>query len=116
MIRPKLYANSLNLYGKPDYILKEGATFIPIEVKTGRTPDSPYLNHTMQLMAYCLLVEENYNVRVPGGILRYPEKEFKLEYTDAAKNSLRKLVFEMTDAKIANIEPKCVHPEHNTKL
>src|SRR5688572_13440327 len=53
-----LYSKTINLVGKPDYLIKEDGMIIPVEIKTGKTPKTPYLNHTMQLMAYCLLVEE----------------------------------------------------------
>lgn len=108
-----LYSKTLKLVGKPDYLIKENGQIFPVEIKTGRTPNYPYQNHTMQLMAYCLLVEENYNVTPKGGYLKYPNKEFKIAYTQEAKRSLRLLVEEILKRKQTGQELFCDHPEHN---
>lgn len=108
-----LYSKSLALSGKPDYLIKENNMIYPVEVKTGRTPREPYQNHIMQLMAYCLLVEENFGIRPHGGFLKYPLKEFKIAYTDEAKQSVKEVVGEMTLLKYSHKEPHCNHPEHN---
>ncbi|HSW97339.1 MAG TPA: Dna2/Cas4 domain-containing protein [Candidatus Saccharimonadales bacterium] len=109
-----LISRTIPLRGKPDYIAKEGKYIIPKELKTGKTPPyEAYLNHTMQLMAYCYLVEEIYGVRPPGGYIKYPSKEFKLEYTDEAKESVKRTVAEMMAYKKTNVEFFCKHPQHN---
>lgn len=116
-----LYSSTTNLVGKPDYIIKDGAGFIPVEVKTtAKIPNQPYQNHVMQLMSYCLLVEENYGKAPIGGYLqyidpekKYPEKEFKLLYTPEAKEAVYDLVREITRLKISGEEMHCHHPEHN---
>lgn len=108
-----LFAKSLALCGKPDYLIKQDGMIIPVEVKSGGTPSEPYQNHEMQLMAYCLLVEENYGVRPIGGVIKYPEKEFKVAYTQEAESSIKDLVGEMLLLKYSGKEPKCSHPEHN---
>lgn len=108
-----LYSKTLSLSGKPDYLIKENNMVFPVEVKTGHTPNEPYLNHTMQLMAYCLLVEENYGTRPPGGYLKYPGREFKIAYTDEARDSIKELVGEMLLLKHSGRELKCNHPQHN---
>jgi CRISPR-associated exonuclease Cas4 len=107
-----LYSQVLPLVGKPDYIIKEGAAYIPIEVKTGKTPSEPYTSHTMQLMAYCFLIEENYNVTPPGGYIKYPDKEFRIAYTEEAKKSLKYLVKEIMIVKKSGEELHCNHKEH----
>mgnify|MGYP001560076946 CR=1 FL=1 len=108
-----LFSKTLALSGKPDYLIRDGKTVIPVEVKSGRTPNEPYQNHEMQLMAYCFLVEENYGIRPPGGYIKYPHKEFKVAYTDEAKNAVKELVGEMLLLKHSGKEPKCNHPNHN---
>lgn len=109
----KLYANSLPLVGKPDFIIIEDGNIVPVEVKTGKTPQTPYLNHRMQLIAYCLLVEENFHKRPLGGYIRYPHNEFKLAYTKEAEESVRNLVHEMVRNKKTNSELHCSHLQHN---
>lgn len=108
-----LFSKRLRLAGKPDYLIKEAEHIIPVEVKTGKTPSSPYVNHTMQLMAYCFLVEEAYGIHPPGGYLKYPEREFKIAYTDEARESLKSLVSEILEKKRSGEELSCYHPEHN---
>jgi len=109
-----LYAKSINLKGKPDYLIKKKDNIIPVEVKRGsKTPREAYENHTMQLMAYCLLVEENYHIRPPGGIIKYREKEFPIAYTKEAEKYLRLAIQDMTALKQSGIELHCKHPEHN---
>lgn len=108
-----LYSKSLNLVGRPDYLVRQNNMIIPFEVKTGHTPQEPYMSHEMQLMAYCFLVEENYGVRPVGGYLKYPEKEFKIIYTDEAKESLAVVVREITESINSDIEFSCNHDQHN---
>ena len=108
-----LYSRKISLAGKPDYIIKQNGIYIPVEIKTGRTPRQPYENHTMQLMAYCFLVEEKYGVRPPGGYLKYPEKEFHIAFTDEAKEGITSIVKEILQRKKSNLEISCRHPQHS---
>lgn len=94
-----LTSQKIPLVGKPDYVLKRNSDFIPVEVKTGKTPETPYKNHIAQLFAYCLLVEEHFGKRPPYGILRYPEKEFPLEFTAQAEAGVKHAVQEMIRKK-----------------
>ncbi|MFH1446369.1 MAG: PD-(D/E)XK nuclease family protein, partial [Chloroflexota bacterium] len=59
------YDSRLNLTGKPDYVIRQGYTLLPVEVKTGRTPIEPYDSHIYQLCAYCYLVEQATGLRPP---------------------------------------------------
>jgi CRISPR-associated exonuclease Cas4 len=111
-----LFSKTLALSGKPDYLINQDNMVIPVEVKSSRTPNEPYQNHVMQLMAYCLLVEENYGSRPIGGYIKYPDKEFKVAYTDEARNCIRELVGEMLLLKHSGKELHCNHPEHNIDL
>jgi len=95
-----LSARSLPLRGKPDILIDEGHAIIPVEIKTGRTPATPYPGHVLQVLAYCLLVEEHYRVRPPHGIIRYPARE---------EQRLRALVWEMRAAQRAGAEQHRSH-------
>lgn len=110
---PTLVAKSIPLAGRPDYLIQKDGNIIPVEVKTGTTPSEPYLNHTSQLMAYCFLVEEHFGHRPIGGYIKYPHTEFKILYTDDARQSVIDLTNEILEAKKSNIEFICDHPEHN---
>ncbi len=62
-----LFAKTLPLVGRPDYLIKRGEYIIPVEKKNTKAPRDQYVNNNMQLMAYCLLVQETFGIRPPGG-------------------------------------------------
>ncbi len=99
-----LSARSLPLRGKPDILIDEGHAIIPVELKTGRTPATPYPGHVLQVLAYCLLVDEHYHVRPTHGIIRYPTRDVMVPYTAEEERRVRALVREMRDAKRAGVE------------
>ncbi len=110
-----LYAKSVSLVGKPDYLIQESGGLVPVEVKTGKTPTHPYRNHQFQLMAYCLLVEENFGKQPGYGYLNYPDKQFKIFYTPQKKAELIQIIAEITASKQSNRELHCTHKEHYLK-
>lgn len=94
-----LYAERYGLSGRPDYLLQNGKQVIPVEIKTGHAPPAPYHSHVLQLGAYCLLVEETYG-RPAYGVIRYPERAFRVEYTP----ELRAEVLQTLDAMRAMLD------------
>jgi CRISPR-associated exonuclease Cas4 len=64
-------------------------------VKTGRTPQRPFEAHIYQLAAYCALVERNFRQRPLYGIIRYPERSFRVEFTHTLERQLVTLLAEM---------------------
>ena len=64
------FSNRYKIVGKPDYIVKKNNKYIPVEIKTGFNIN-PQKNHIFQLASYCQLLEENYGLFVPYGILIY---------------------------------------------
>ncbi len=90
-----LYDPLLGLTGKPDYLIEQDGRLIPVEVKTGRTPQAPYDSHVFQLAAYCLLVEKTYGKRPPYGILHYPGRDFAVDYTPALESALLDLLADL---------------------
>ena len=78
-----LVSETLGLKGKPDLLLQRGRYVIPVDKKPGRTPATPYLSQTMQLAAYCALVEERYGIRPPHGVLRFDDGDVEVPYTPA---------------------------------
>jgi len=87
-----LYDPGLGLVGKPDYLIREGATLIPVEVKSRRLPQSPSESHLFQLAAYCRLVEHSFGVRPPHGILSYPDHAIAIDYTPELESRLIRLI------------------------
>jgi CRISPR-associated exonuclease Cas4 len=95
-----LFATSVPLCGKPDYLIQTAEGIVPVEYKSGRAaPAVPFPSHVFQLIAYCLLVEEHYGSRPPHGILKYQDREFTIAYTAAYEEELRRIVAEMVHLK-----------------
>ncbi len=94
-VEKPLYYAALGLTGKPDYLVEKNGRFIPIEVKSGRTPQAPYDSHIYQLAAYCLLVEKTMGSRPPYGILHYSDRDFAIDYTPELEHALLDLLAEM---------------------
>lgn len=90
-----LYDQLLGLTGKPDYLVQEKGQIIPVEVKSGRAPESPYDSHIYQVAAYCLLVEKTYGKRPPYGIIHYENRDYAVDYTPQLESSLLDLLAEM---------------------
>lgn len=97
-LREALYDPELDLAGRPDYLVEQGGELIPVEVKSGRKPKSPYESHVHQLAAYCILVESEFGRRPSHGLIRYPEGQFRVEFTEQLEVRTRALVAEMQAA------------------
>lgn len=78
----------LGLAGKPDYLIRRGNTWIPVEVKSGTAPPQPHPGHLVQLYAYCHLVEVQFGARPRHGVLRYRDRSFTVPYDAAARAEL----------------------------
>lgn len=88
-----LYDSQTGLTGRPDYLIEQAQTIIPVEVKSGRIPHGPYDSHILQLAAYCLLVERVYGTRPPHGVIHYTNgpratRTFAIEYTPELEDAL----------------------------
>jgi CRISPR-associated exonuclease Cas4 len=91
-VEKPLYDAELRLTGKPDYLVEKGGQLIPVEVKTGRTPEAPYDAHIFQVAAYCLLVEKAYGKRPSHGIIHYSNRDFAVDYTPELESALLDLL------------------------
>lgn len=90
-----LYSKKYRISGKPDLILRRGFHFIPVEIKNMRAPEKAYEGHIAQLMAYCLLIEENFGKKPKYGILKYRDRTYEITYTISRKTSLISTINEM---------------------
>lgn len=90
-----LYHAKLSLTGKPDYLVEQKGKIIPVEVKSGKTPQAPYDSHIYQLASYCFLVHETTGERPPYGIIHYKNKDFAIDYTPALEKALLEIIAEM---------------------
>ncbi|MBZ0295880.1 MAG: Dna2/Cas4 domain-containing protein [Anaerolineae bacterium] len=107
---PILYSHEHQLKGRPDLLLDQDGKLIPVEVKSGRTPTTPYQGHIMQLIAYCVLVEAHYAQRPAYGVIRYPERDFTIEFTEAYESQLHEILAEMRQKRRASQ----VHRSHRS--
>ncbi len=94
-LQEPLYEPHLNLSGKPDYLIRQGKHIIPVEVKSTSGVNNPYPTHLYQLAAYCLLVAHTFGRRPPYGILHYPDKTFRIDFTPELESALKELLMEM---------------------
>jgi CRISPR-associated exonuclease Cas4 len=111
---PKLYGKAekpffdvdTQLTGKPDYLVSQGMTLIPVEVKSQYAPAEPYASHVYQLLAYCYLVENSTGQRTPHGILQYRNRTFAIDYGEEQKTALLELIEEMRTDERARSCPR----------
>ena len=84
-----LFSRRHQLAGKPDYLVREGRTIIPVEVKSQRAPAAgPHKGHILQLAAYCLLVEETENARPAYGLIHYADQTVRIDNTPELTRTL----------------------------
>jgi len=94
-VEEPLFDPDLGLTGRPDYLIQQGEQVIPVEVKTSRTPQKPYDTHIYQLAAYCLLVKHAYDVRPRYGILHYPDRTYRIDFTRELEGAVLNLLENM---------------------
>jgi len=94
-----LRAPRYRLVGRPDYLLRNGQAIIPVEVKPARRAVRPYEADLLQLAAYCLLVEEEYGISPPHGLLVYADRTFAVPFDGALRERLLESLAEMSAAR-----------------
>jgi len=73
-------SNALGISGRIDKIMKENNTYIPIEIKTGKSPEPPttaWWGDKLQVCAYAMLLEEKLN---PKNSINYCFVEYTKSY------------------------------------
>ena len=92
----EIISEKYELRGKPDYIIRVGDDYIPVEEKTTER-NAPHLPHVIQLTAYCMLIEDKYGKSPPYGIIRYKNVQFKVPYELRWKEMVLELKKKMED-------------------
>lgn len=101
-----LFSPAYGLVGKPDFILHTKDGLLPLELKSSQRPARPYFSDVMQLVSYCLLMEERGD-KPKYGFLQYKSGEpFFVPYTQGLKSHLLKMMQEMRDYVDNDEEPK----------
>ena len=95
-----LVSEALELVGRPDYLIEADGGVVPVEAKSSACPPDgrPRDSHVAQLAAYCLLVEEELDASVPYGVIKYRDRDVRVEYTDELKEWALALIEEMRAA------------------
>jgi CRISPR-associated exonuclease Cas4 len=108
-VKEPFYDPALGLTGKPDYLVEQGALLIPVEVKSSHAPHGPYDSHIFQLAAYCLLVERIFRKRPSHGILHYPNRTFRIDFTPELESAVHELLVDMRAKEIS----REIHRSHD---
>lgn len=95
LVEKPLFDPLLELTGKPDYVIQKGKQLIPVEVKSSKVSNSPYDSHIYQLAAYCYLIERETGIRPNYGILHYPNRTFRIDYSTDLESAFLDLVSEI---------------------
>ena len=113
---PVLRSARYGLSGRPDYLVEEGGRVVPVEVKPRRRGQAPWPRDVLQLAAYCLLVEEAEPRFAGYGYLRYADRTFRIDFTDAMRADLLRTIAALrADMTAADVDPshsdpwRCAH-------
>lgn len=108
-----LVSEALELVGRPDYLIEVEGGVVPVEAKSTNCPAAgPYDSHLAQLAAYCLLVEDVLGATVPYGLVKYRDREVRVEYTDEMRGRALDLVAELKADINASNAGEEVHRSH----
>lgn len=98
-----LYAERLKLVGRPDRTVKQGSDYIPEEWKSARRVSH---GHRLQLGAYFLLIEEEYGVRPPFGVVVLGDgSRVEVPNTDALRAEVLAIAAEIREHRAQLSEP-----------
>lgn len=92
-----LFSARYLLAGKPDYIVSQKNTYIPVERKSGSAP-APQHSHLLQVAAYCQILEDVYEVFVPYGILVYNNAQHTINFDPRLRFELQSVITSMRHA------------------
>jgi len=74
----RIESQKLGIRGIVDQIEKYPDGFVPLELKTGKSPrQGVWPGHKIQLVAYALLLEERFNTEIKEGFVRYLDSDEK---------------------------------------
>lgn len=99
-----LTSRRYGLTGTPDYVVRTPEGHVPVEVKPSRTDPEPLESHLLQVLAYCLLLEEE-GEHPPYGLLRYSSGTFKVDYNSQTRQHIIDVITEMRQTLDATGSP-----------
>ncbi len=86
-----------DISGSPDYVMDTDSGPVPVEVKTGTTPDHPFESHELQLACYLRLLE-SHGANPEYGLLTYPDGVFRVAWNDDLRQRLQTTLAQMAAA------------------
>jgi CRISPR-associated exonuclease Cas4 len=91
---PLLVSERYGLRGRPDEIREVRGSLVPVEIKSRPSPPrGPFPSHRVQLLTYCLLLEEVTGASPPFGLLVYGDgSELKVPWNAQARNEILSLL------------------------
>ena len=94
----RIESEELMLKGIVDQIYVYGDSYVPFELKTGRTPnDGVWPSHRIQIAAYSLLLQEHFNKQIKEGFVLYLDSKQKrhIAINPYMKDEVKHLVSEV---------------------
>lgn len=88
----KLSSSRLGLRGEMDMMVVTENEYIPIELKY--TTHQPGINHKYQLIAYCLLIEDQYQTTVRNGLIHLipAKKTIEVDLTTRKREKIKDII------------------------
>ncbi|MCK5598696.1 PD-(D/E)XK nuclease family protein [bacterium] len=96
--------------GKPDRIIRKNRHVVIYEYKSRKAPKNPYNDHILQLGSYFLLFERTYKKKVAFGIIKYRDKEFRIENSESLKSPVIKKI---NNYLSETSDPKAIRRNHH---
>jgi CRISPR-associated exonuclease Cas4 len=98
-----LYSERLGLVGRPDRIVRRGDTYIPEEWKSSKCVSR---GHRLQLATYFILIEEEYGVRPPYGVVVLGDgSRVEVKNTDALRSEVLSIAAKIREQRARLREP-----------
>jgi CRISPR-associated protein Cas4 len=100
-----LRAPQYNLLGKPDYVVRQGKEFVPVELKSGTAPKKLHDSDRMQVIAQALLVEAEFGTRPAFAFVQYPGRTYKVNVRPRSIARLEEALLVMREARETGTAP-----------
>lgn len=95
-LRWQLVSYEYGVTGRPDFILADGESPVPVMVKKGKAPgDYPHDSHVAQILVYCLLIHQAVDHAPRYGVIRYDDRTFEVDYNEPVVLDLLELIDEI---------------------
>jgi CRISPR-associated exonuclease Cas4 len=101
-INEPITSRRLQLTGKPDYVYALPDQMVPLEVKRRRAGKfGPRDQDVMQLLTYCVLIEDVWGATVTHGLIEYPDRRFTIPYGPRERRQVLDLADEVRRDRVA---------------